>query len=431
MVWPADAGLAGELESRGGRVVSGPEDVGSGRDSWREAFAGLPEGQLAGVVHLGALTGCGAEASSSALGEDVERSGRSALALVQGLLDAGVSPRTGVWLVTRGGQAVSGERGGELAGSALWGFGRTVARELPEVPLRLLDLDPATPADPQRLAGELFSPDGETQVAWRGGRRLAARLIRSGGRTGSRVELPAGGRWRLVRDSGGGLSALRAEPVSLPAPGSGEVRVAVEAAGLNFLDVMSGMGLVEVEAPLGVEFCGRVLEVGAEVEGVSAGERVVGFGAGAFGPEVVTRAELAVPAPGEHSASALATVPVAFVTAALAFEWADLSPGDAVLVHAGSGGVGHAAIQWARAAGLVVYATASAGEAGARARVGGGGGVRQPERGLRGGGAFGDGGRGSPDGAEQPDGGGFHRGEPFVPWGGGPLRGAREAGDLG
>ena len=138
--------------------------------------------------------------------------------------------------------------------------------------------------------------------------------------------------------------------------------MAVEASGLNFLDVMSGMGLVEVDAPLGGEFCGRVVELGAEVEEFSEGERVVGFGAGAFGPELVTRAELLARAPGGHSASALATVPVAFVTAALAFEWAGLKAGDAVLVHAGSGGVGHAAIQWARAAGLEVVATASAGK---------------------------------------------------------------------
>ena len=228
--------------------------------------------------------------------------------------------------------------------------------------MRLLDLDPGETAAAERLADELLYPDGETQVAWRGGRRLTARLTRSGGRQGGRLELPAESGWRLARDSGGALGALRAERVALPAPGPGEVRVAVEASGLNFLDVMSGMGLVEVDAPLGVEFCGRVLAVGAGVEGLSEGERVVGFGAGAFGPELVTRAELVVPAPGGHSAAALATIPVAFVTAALAFEWAGLEEGDAVLVHAGSGGVGHAAIQWARAAGLEVVATASAGK---------------------------------------------------------------------
>ena len=89
---------------------------------------------------------------------------------------------------------------------------------------------------------------------------------------------------------------------------------------------------------------------------------MLGFAAGTFGPEAVTRAEVLVAAPPGRTAAALATVPTAFVTAALAFEAAELRAGDAVLVHAGTGGVGQAAIQWARAAGLTVYATASAGK---------------------------------------------------------------------
>ena len=429
----AAAVLADGLRDRGRTVVMASEEAEgvsrvepTDRDSWRCLVESLvSDGPLAGVVHVGGRWGRDPEPAE--LREELAESMSSTLALVQGLDDAGVSPGSGLCLVTWGGQVLGEERDEDLAGSVIWGFARTAALELPGVRVRLLDLEPGDPAAVERLADELLYPDGETQVAIRGGRRHVARLARSG----RRMESPLAGGWRLARDPGGALAQVGIEVVEQGALEPGEVRVAVEASGLNFLDVMSGMGLVEVDAPLGVEFCGRVLAVGAGVEGLSEGERVVGFGAGAFGPELVTRAELVVPAPGRHSAAALATIPVAFVTAALAFEWAGLEAGDAVLVHAGSGGVGHAAIQWARAAGLEVVATASAGK-------------REHVRGLgvsevfdsRSAG-FGEevleatGGAGVRMVLEQPDGGGFHRGESFVFVGGGPFRGAREAGDLG
>ena len=143
-------------------------------------LAGLAAaGPLRGVVHLEAACGQGWEATAAELREDVERVGGSALSLVQGLHDAGVSPGAGVWFVTRGAQA-GGAMEGELSGASLWGFGRTVAQELPALGVRLVDLDPedGDGDGAERLCGELLAPDRETQVAWRGGRRLVARLAR-------------------------------------------------------------------------------------------------------------------------------------------------------------------------------------------------------------------------------------------------------------
>ena len=108
---------------------------------------------------------------------------------------------------------------------------------------------------------------------------------------------------------------------------AGEIRVRVEAAGVNFHDVMVGMRVVDADRALGEEMCGRVVEMGREVSGLSEGDRVAGFAAGAFAPEVVTAAELVAPAPPGLSPAELATVPVAFVTAALAFELAGWSVG--------------------------------------------------------------------------------------------------------
>ena len=75
---------------------------------------------------------------------------------------------------------------------------------------------------------------------------------------------------------------------------------------------------------------------------------------------MVTHGELVAPAPDRFSVTGLAAVPSAFVSAALSFEFTGLEPGERVLVHAGAGGVGLAAIQWVQAAGAEVFATASA-----------------------------------------------------------------------
>ncbi|MDE0443744.1 MAG: zinc-binding dehydrogenase [Gammaproteobacteria bacterium] len=138
-----------------------------------------------------------------------------------------------------------------------------------------------------------------------------------------------------------------------------EVRVAVDAVGLNFWDIFRAMGLFQ-EGLFGEELVGRIVEVGDDVGNVAVGDRVVGLGDGTFGTEAVTHAALVVPAPSGVSTTALATVPSVFVSAALAFEAADLKAGDWVLIHAGAGGLGLAAIELARAAGAEVIATASA-----------------------------------------------------------------------
>ena len=134
----------------------------------------------------------------------------------------------------------------------------------------------------------------------------------------------------------------------------------MEAAGLNFSDVLISVGAVEMDPMLGDEFCGQVTEVAPDVAEFKIGDRVLGLGIGTFRPDVVTRAEMAAPAPEEIAAAALATIPTSFVSAELGFQMSGLQAGDRVLVHTASGGVGLAAIQLVQAAGGEVIATASA-----------------------------------------------------------------------
>ncbi|MDE0060336.1 MAG: polyketide synthase dehydratase domain-containing protein, partial [Defluviicoccus sp.] len=275
------------------------------RESWRELLDGLPEDPpLRGIVHLAALDGHGAGATTGEVAGDARRAGASALSLVQGVLDAGASPAKGLWLVTRGAQLLESERGGEIAGATLWGFGKALAREAPQLGARMIDLDPGEPAQWSELADELLFPGSENHIAYRRGTRHVARLVRTGSAT-PRIAFPDEPGWRLAPDEDGALDGLRVETVPSSRIEPGEVRVAVEAAGLNFRDVLRATGALETGL-LGRELCGRVLETGSDVAGVSAGDRVVGLAFGAFGPEVVTRGELVAPAPDRMPAAALA-----------------------------------------------------------------------------------------------------------------------------
>ncbi len=329
------------------------------REAWQSVIESLPaDVPFNGVVHLMGLDGLGAQATTVEIADDVKHAGASALALVQGLVDSDMTPTGGVWFVTRGAQVLEREIGGELAGATLWGFGKAVAREAVHLQPRMIDLDPAEMAPAPDLVNELLYPDDENHIAFRRGRRRAARLVRMGAETG-RLTFPEEPDWVLAPDPAGVFDRPCVQPLPPRPLEPREVRVAVEAAGLNFWDVFRSLGFIE-EGLLGREMCGHILETGVEVSTVSAGDHIVGLGFGAFGPQMITHEELVTSAPSDFSVSELATVPSAFVSAALSFEDSGLKAGERVLIHAGAGGVGLAAIQLAQAAGAEVFATASA-----------------------------------------------------------------------
>ena len=353
----ADAPTGGPSAADGASVSEAFVE-GARRDSWKSLLEDLPaDVPLAGIVHLAGLDGHGAEASTEEMAADARHATASALALTQALAESDLAPSKGLWFVTRGAQVLERERGGELAGATLWGLGKVAAREAPRLQPRMLDLDPADAAAPADLVNELLYPDAETHIAHRFGRRQGARLVRASA-VADRLALPEEPGWMLEPDAGGSLDAIQVvhEPAQPLEPG--EVRAAIEAFGLNFRDVFIAIGLVDDF--MGGEFCGRVLEVGEGVSSVAVGDRVVGMTFKNFGAETVTLEKMIVPAPPGFSVTELATIPTAFISAALSFELSGLNAGDRVLIHAGAGGVGLAAIQLARAAGAEVFATASA-----------------------------------------------------------------------
>ena len=158
----------------------------------------------------------------------------------------------------------------------------------------------------------------------------------------------------------GAIDNLRLTETDVPPPAEGYVQVRVEAAGLNFRDVLNVLGLYPGDpGPIGGDFAGIVTQLGSGVTGLEVGQRVYGFMQGAFASRFNVPAQLLAPIPDGVSAVAAATIPAAALTARLAFDWAQLKPGDRVLIHAASGGVGLAAIQMAQQHGAIVFATAS------------------------------------------------------------------------
>ena len=372
------AGLAAELATRDQTVLlasdEGAEDAMpdaarpgvfhvrvdmARRESWQSLVERLPDDvALSGVVHALSLDGRNAGATTDEIGEDVALVGASALAMVQGVGDADATPGKGVWFLTRGAQVLERERGGQLCGAVLWGFGKGVAREAAHLQPRMIDLDPGLGARAPDLANELMYPDSENHIVFRSGRRQVARLVRAG-EGAERLTLPDDPEWVLAPDPAGVFDRPYVQPLPARALEPREVRVAVAAAGLNFWDVFRSLGFIE-EGLLGREMCGHILDIGSEVTSVSVGDQVVGLGFGAFGPRMITHEELVAHAPAGISVTGLATIPSAFVSAALSFELSGLEAGERVLIHAGAGGVGLAAIQLVQAAGAEVFATASA-----------------------------------------------------------------------
>jgi NADPH:quinone reductase len=149
-----------------------------------------------------------------------------------------------------------------------------------------------------------------------------------------------------------------------PVAGTGEVLVAVRAAGLNGADMMQRRGLYPAppgcpaDIP-GMEFAGEVRALGAGAERFAVGDRVMGLvGGGAQAELLNVHERVLMPVPGELEWPAAGGLPEVFTTAHDAlFTQARLRPGERLLVHGGAGGVGTAAIQLGRAGGARVSAT--------------------------------------------------------------------------
>jgi polyketide synthase 12 len=247
----------------------------------------------------------------------------------------------------------------DLGQAAVWGLLRSAQSENPGR-IRLIDVDDWASAN---VAVVESAGRDESQLAVRDGVCFAPRLVRTERMDGA--ELVESGGWRLSTLGGGTLDprnvGLRPWPESQRPLQPGEVRLGLRCTGVNFRDVLIALGDKAIY-DVGLEGSGVVLEVAADVDGFTPGDRVMGqfFGAG---PVVVADHRGIAHIPSGWTYAQAATVPAVFLTAYVALaHLARVGAGERVLVHAATGGVGMAAVQLARHWGLEVYATASPGK---------------------------------------------------------------------
>jgi phthiocerol/phenolphthiocerol synthesis type-I polyketide synthase C len=282
-----------------------------------------------------------------------------------------------VWIVMTDATSSGSESQGNVA-AGVFAFSRVLANELQNLDIRRVDVAAHLPPPvvAERLRELVLSGTTETEIIL-GETATSVTRFETFDPAERRETRPAEAA-SLERCDGSGMERFRWLPAKRRPPERGEVEIAVEATGVNFRDVMWGLGLLPDEIlengfagpALGLECAGTVTAVGPSVRGIKTGDAVIAFAKGAFATHVTVPQVAVAPLPKGISADAAATIPVAFLTAFYGLVVCGrLAQGEWVLVHGGAGGVGLAAIQIARWRGARVIATAGSAEKRALLRV--------------------------------------------------------------
>jgi len=269
--------------------------------------------------------------------------------------------------------------------SALWGLGRVVMNEHPDLNCLLLDLQGTfNPQDTSRLLlkelcknindtttdksqeNEVILSDNARHVM-----RMSPVSLRAKNDDSKLATQQSNKPYALRFSTPGQLKNLIWQELPEQFLKSDEIEIKPHAAGLNFRDVMYAMGLLSDEAvengfagpTLGMELSGTVVKVGSAVSEFKAGDEVVGFAPACFSSRVITQTTAISHKPQGWSFEEATTIPTTFFTVYYALKHlAQIQPGEKILIHGAAGGVGIAAIQFARFCGAEIFATAGSDE---------------------------------------------------------------------
>ncbi|NEO13876.1 MULTISPECIES: type I polyketide synthase [unclassified Moorena] len=327
---------------------------------------------MTGVVHLWSV--------AELLGKDhleletiQEKSCGALLHLVQAIVNSKPEKIPQLWLVTQGTQRVNSDQ--EVINpeyGSLWGLGRVIAQEHPELGCKRLDCDPEKQITQNldALVTELLSEDVEDQIAIRQGRRYVARLVQKPHKQPiTSADQPV----QLKLPEYGVIDHLNWQLMQRRVPLATEVEIEVAAVGLNFRDVLNALGLLKdyyashlgissaQQLTFGLECAGKITAVGAQVSQWQVGDEVIATMVhDGFSSFITVPAEYVMPKPKHMSFTEAATLPLTFLSAYYGLQHlAKIQPGERVLIHAAAGGVGQAAVQIAKLAGAEIFATAS------------------------------------------------------------------------
>lgn len=280
-----------------------------------------------------------------------------------------------VLFLTRGATPVKpGESLSGLASAPLTGLLRVANNEHPDFHWTQIDLDSEAGAfEIEDLTAELLEVGREPEIAFRGNGRYVRRVHRVKSddlppRTRNAVQ-PDGSvlPYRLQIDKPGILTHLSLNETVRREPEAEEIEILVKAGGINFRDVMKALGIYPGQPVdlkwFGDDFSGEIVKVGSAVTDLKVGDKVVGMAPYCFRSFVTVHRHMVFRMPESMSYVEAATLPTVFLTSHYAInELARMEKGESILIHAGTGGVGQAAIQIAKHLGLIIFSTAGSPE---------------------------------------------------------------------
>jgi acyl transferase domain-containing protein/NADPH:quinone reductase-like Zn-dependent oxidoreductase/SAM-dependent methyltransferase/acyl carrier protein len=326
----------------------------------RELELAAASGAISGVVSCLALDESTSADAGSSMPECATRVATMALSVAQAVLtftNYDTSDRPRLTFVTQCAVRVDhADRATSPAQATVLGIARSLQLEHPELNTTSIDLPLVASVEQlDALSGEVRAASLEQQIAFRQVSRYVARIDRAQPLT---PQFPAA--YRVAPKLCGAIEALEITADSIPTPAAGDVVIRVAATGLNFKDVLNVLGTYPGDAgAIGGECAGYVAAIGDGVTGRHIGERILALASAALGSHVTTDAALVVGVPDGMSLDTAAALPIAYLTAYhTLFELGHLSRGERVLIHAGAGGVGMAAIHLAKRAGAEIFATA-------------------------------------------------------------------------
>lgn len=286
-----------------------------------------------------------------------------------------------ITMVTRGCQIVNpGDKGGTgLTAAPLWGLAHLLKNEFPHITTKMVDLEPkqdwqSHPSNQeiQVLVNELLSNNPDEDLALRENKRYVKclekiSLVNTANNKKSEMASTSHTPVELALHSPGGIENLYYKEMERKKPAPNEVEIKVHASALNYKDLLKVVGKISPQITentyfkdaLGMEVSGEITRVGEAVTGYQVGDEVAALGAsGNFKSYITVGTGPIIHKPKTLShTEAVILVPYLTVLYGLGMV-AHLQKDEKILIHNATGGVGLAAIQYARWKGAEIFATA-------------------------------------------------------------------------